>query len=109
MEPPNQFAAILRRWRETVVASFESRWCWRCLCGAITMIVPLPALLAQTPTATPTPTPAAAGPAAEPDGVIHGGYEIHSSAEIGYRTNERHRQRRYVRHAGESADRPAIS
>ncbi len=57
---------------------------------AITTIVSLPeTLFAQTPTATPTPTPAAPpAPAAEPDGVIHGGYAIHSSAEIGYRVND---------------------
>jgi hypothetical protein len=59
------------------------------LCS-ITMIVSVPAkLFAQAPVATPTPAPAVPpAPAAEPDGVIHGGYAIRSSAEIGYRTND---------------------
>ena len=39
-------------------------------------------LFAQTTTASPTPTPA---PPAEPDGVTSGGYQIHSSLEVGYR------------------------
>ena len=42
-------------------------------------------LLAQTPTASPAPTPA---PPAEPDGVTRGGYQIHSSIELGYRSND---------------------
>ncbi len=42
-------------------------------------------LFAQTPTATPTPAPAAP---AEPDGVTGGGYQIHSSVELGYRSND---------------------
>jgi hypothetical protein len=44
---------------------------------------------AQTPTASPAPAPAAAlAPPAEPDGVIRGGYQIHSSFELGYRSND---------------------
>jgi len=42
-------------------------------------------LFAQTPTATPRPTPARP---AEPDGVTAGGYQIHSSIELGYRSND---------------------
>src|ERR1700685_1801216 len=40
-------------------------------------------LFAQTPTASPTPSPA---PPTEPDGVTAGGYQIHSSIELGYRS-----------------------
>jgi hypothetical protein len=42
-------------------------------------------LFAQTPTASPTPAPA---PPGEPDGVTRGGYQIHSSIELGYRSND---------------------
>ena len=42
-------------------------------------------LSAQTP--TPTHSPASAQPA-EPDGVTAGGYQIHSSIEFGYRSND---------------------
>ena len=42
-------------------------------------------LVAQNPTATPSPTPARP---AEPDGVTAGGYQIHSSIELGYRSND---------------------
>ena len=42
-------------------------------------------LFAQTPTASPTP---AAAPPAEPDGITSGGYQIHSSVELGYRSND---------------------
>jgi hypothetical protein len=60
---------------------------------AITLMVLLCALIvwssetlvAQTPTASPTP---AAAPPAEPDGITSGGYQIHSSVELGYRSND---------------------
>jgi hypothetical protein len=42
-------------------------------------------LLAQTPSASPTPAPPA--PSTEPEGVTSGGYLIHSSGEIGYRSS----------------------
>ncbi len=42
-------------------------------------------LFAQTPTASPAPAPAAP---AEPDGVTRGGYQIHQSVELGYRTTD---------------------
>jgi hypothetical protein len=48
-------------------------------------------LFAQTSAASPAPVPTARpAPAAptEPDGVIHGGYQIHSSAELGYRSTD---------------------
>ncbi|MGA7217142.1 MAG: hypothetical protein WBX38_02450 [Candidatus Sulfotelmatobacter sp.] len=48
-------------------------------------------LFAQTPTATPAPVPTAS-PApvapAEPDGITRGGYQIHQSIELGYRTTD---------------------
>jgi hypothetical protein len=42
-------------------------------------------LFAQTPTASPTPTVA---PPAEPDGITRGGYLIHSSVTLGYRSTD---------------------
>jgi hypothetical protein len=42
-------------------------------------------ILAQSPTASPTPAPV---PPVEPDGMTRGGYQIHSSIELGYRTND---------------------
>jgi hypothetical protein len=51
------------------------------------MIPALPeTLFAQTPTASPAPAASAAS--AEPDGVTRGGYQIHSSVELGYRSND---------------------
>jgi hypothetical protein len=59
---------------------------------ATAMIVCSPeTLFAQTPTATPAPVPTAS-PApvapAEPDGITRGGYQIHQSIELGYRTTD---------------------
>src|ERR1035438_6755657 len=48
-------------------------------------------LFAQAPTASPPPAPTAsptAAPPAEPDGMTRGGYQIHSSVELGYRSND---------------------
>ena len=48
-------------------------------------------LFAQTSAATPTPSPTSAPtppPPAEPDGVTRSGYQIHSSIELGYRSND---------------------
>jgi hypothetical protein len=42
-------------------------------------------LFAQTPTANPIAPPA---PPAEPDGVTRGGYQIHQSIELGYRSTD---------------------
>jgi hypothetical protein len=47
------------------------------------IVSPSETLFAQTPTASPTPSPA---PPTEPDGVTAGGYQIHSSIEVGYRS-----------------------
>src|SRR3984885_3730864 len=92
MEPPNKFAVQSfqgqrkRRGRRRMTIVLAILLC------ALTMIVSAPeTLFAQAPIATPTPTPAAPpapAAAAEPDGVIRGGDAIHSSAEIGYRTND---------------------
>jgi hypothetical protein len=50
------------------------------------MIVSSPeTLFAQTPTANPIAPPA---PPAEPDGVTRGGYQIHQSIELGYRSSD---------------------
>src|SRR5580704_1560202 len=43
------------------------------------------AILAQSPAASPAPAPV---PPAKPDGITSGGYQIHSSIELGYRTND---------------------
>ena len=48
-------------------------------------------VLAQTPAASQAPAPAASPtptPPAEPDGMTRGGYQIHSSFELGYRSND---------------------
>src|ERR1700675_1556831 len=59
-----------------------------CAVIAVIMIVlSSETLFAQTPTASPTPTPAPAAPA-EPDGVTRGGYQIHQSIELGYRSTD---------------------
>ena len=50
---------------------------------AITIVCSPGKLFAQTPTTTPTPAPT---PPAEPDGIASGGYQIHSSVELGYRS-----------------------
>jgi len=59
---------------------------------AIAMIVSSPEIvLAQTPAERPAPVPTASpapAPPAEPDGVIGGGYQIHSSVELGYRSTD---------------------
>ena len=51
------------------------------LCAMI--VLSTETLFAQTPAASPTPAPPA-----EPDGVTRGGYQIHSSVELGYRSND---------------------
>ena len=80
---------------------------------ATAMIVCSPeTLFAQTPTATPAPVPTASpAPAApaEPDGITRGGYQIHSVHRTRLPDYRRDRQRRYVRHTGESTDGPANS
>jgi hypothetical protein len=90
MEPRKKFAAQSFRVERDRRRKLRTVMVLAMIMCAVTMIVSVPALFAQTPTATPTPTPAqpAPAPAAEPDGVIHGGYAIHSSAEIGYRVND---------------------
>ncbi len=49
-------------------------------------------LFAQTPAATPAPAPTSSPTPttapAEPDGVTRGGYQIHSSVALGYRSND---------------------
>jgi hypothetical protein len=45
-------------------------------------------LSAQTPAASPAPAAPSAAPPAESDGMIRGGYQIHSSVELGYRSND---------------------
>jgi hypothetical protein len=53
------------------------------LCAIAMIVSSSDTVSAQTPTATP-----AAAPPAEPDGVTSGGYQIHSSIELGYRSND---------------------
>jgi hypothetical protein len=59
---------------------------------AIAIIVSSPEIVvAQTPAERPAPVPTASpapAPPAEPDGVTGGGYQIHSSVELGYRSTD---------------------
>jgi len=60
------------------------------LCAAMLMMIIVwssEALFAQTPAASPAPAPATVPPA-EPDGITSGGYQIHSSVELGYRSTD---------------------
>jgi hypothetical protein len=82
MEPPNKFAIGLQ-------CSLRAAALAALLCA---IVVSLPQIVvAQAPAAnpapasTPSPTPA---PPAEPDGMTRGGYQIHSSVELGYRTSD---------------------
>ena len=54
-----------------------------CATATIAIVGSPQTLLAQTPTATPSPAPV---PPAESDGITSGGYQIHSSVELGYRS-----------------------
>src|SRR5271156_4914848 len=53
------------------------------LCAIAMIVGSSEALFAQTPAASPAPAPV---PPAEPDGITSGGYQIHSSVELGYRS-----------------------
>jgi len=61
------------------------------VCGTAMIVCSPETLFAQTPNATPAPVPTAspvpAAPA-EPDGITRGGYQIHQSIELGYRTTD---------------------
>src|SRR6202167_2926182 len=101
MQPPKKLAtrlqsSLLERWAyPTVQAERSSAVSWgygkRRIAIALAVllfaaIVWLPeTLFAQTSTASPTPAPA---PPAEPDGVSGGGYLIHQSIEVGYRSTD---------------------
>jgi hypothetical protein len=61
------------------------------VCATAMIVCSSETLFAQTPTATPAPVPTASpAPAApaEPDGITRGGYQIHQSIELGYRTTD---------------------
>src|ERR1700691_842917 len=75
-------AAIRGRCKRRITTAIAVLLC------AIAMIVWLSeALFAQTPASIPAPAPASAAPA-EPDGITSGGYQIHSSVELGYRSTD---------------------
>ncbi|HWY59817.1 MAG TPA: hypothetical protein VNZ03_35465 [Terriglobales bacterium] len=80
--------ASLQRDRSSAVAWDRSK---RQIVIALTLLVcamivsSSETLFAQTPSASPTPSPA---PPTEPDGVTRGGYQIHSSVEVGYRSTD---------------------
>jgi hypothetical protein len=82
MEPPNKFALGLQHsLRAAAVAAV--------LCVVIMSSPEI--VVAQAPVATPAPASTASptpAPPAEPDGVTRGGYQIHSSVELGYRTSD---------------------
>src|ERR1700722_12070983 len=66
------------RTKHRIAVAIRMLWC--------AMIVWSPEMLfAQTPTASPIPAPAAP---AEPDGITSGGYQIHSSIELCYRSTQ---------------------
>lgn len=61
------------------------------ICATAMIVCSPETLFAQTPAATPVPVPTASpAPAAptEPDGITRGGYQIHQSIELGYRTTD---------------------
>src|SRR3984885_295147 len=71
-------AAIRRRCKRRIATAIAGLLC------AIAMIVwSSEALFAQTPAASPSPPPPA-----EPDGITSGGYQIHSSIELGFRSTD---------------------
>src|SRR6202167_4014328 len=82
MEPPNKFALGQQHsLRAAAVAAL--------LCAVIVSYPEI--VVAQTPAANPAPVPTASptpAPPAEPDGMTRGGYQIHSSVELGYRTSD---------------------
>jgi hypothetical protein len=55
------------------------------LCAMAIIVWSSGTLFAQTPTMSPTPAPAQP---AEPNGITSGAYQIHSSVELGYRSND---------------------
>src|ERR1700691_5477687 len=82
MEPPNKFALGQQHsLRAAAVAAL--------LCAVIVSYPEI--VVAQTPAANPAPVPTASptpAPPAEPDGMTRGGYQIHSSVELGYRSTD---------------------
>jgi hypothetical protein len=75
-------AAIPGRFKLRIVTAFAVL-----LCTIAIIVSSSEALSAQTPVASPAPAPAAA-PTVEADGVTSGGYQIHSSVELGYRSTD---------------------
>jgi hypothetical protein len=78
MEPANKFALGLQH---SLLAAAAL------LCA---LIVSFPEIVvAQAPAASPAPSPTASpAPSTEPDGMTGGGYQIHSSVELGYRSTD---------------------
>ncbi len=109
MEPPQQFVRVsqslpvLRLAPLPAYAKRSSAAAWGSgkrriatamavlLWTIITIALSPESLLAQTPTLSPAPVPTASpAPAApaEPDGITRGGYQIHQSIELGYRSTD---------------------
>jgi hypothetical protein len=101
MLPPRKFgqqSSPVEKWaRLPVRAGAEARGCrksgFAILLGLLLsgwMLSSPAVFFAQTPVASPTPPAPAAPPPpppAVPDGVTSGGYQIHSSVELGYRSS----------------------
>jgi len=87
MEPPKKLvlqSSLVEKWASLMPLAVLS--CAIAMTMTMTMLVSSPqTLLAQTPTPSPAPTPA---PPTAPDGVTSGGYQIHSSAELGFRSTD---------------------
>jgi hypothetical protein len=87
MEPPKKLvlqSSLVEKWASLMPLAVLS--CAIAMTMTMTMLVSSPqTLLAQTPTPSPAPTPA---PPTAPDGVTGGGYQIHSSAELGFRSTD---------------------
>jgi hypothetical protein len=81
MEPSNKFALSLQQ--SLLGAAVAALLCAFMVSSPETVVAQTPAANpAQTPAASPAPAPA------EPDGMTRGGYQIHSSIELGYRSTD---------------------
>src|ERR1700689_1573807 len=78
----NSAAAIRGRGKRRIAAAIAVL-----VCTIAVIVWSSEALFAQTPAASPAPAKAPSPPA-EADGITSGGYQIHSSVELGYRSTD---------------------
>jgi hypothetical protein len=107
MKLPKQFvqqSSSLGKWRPLCLpaeSNWLAAWCQgkrriaialsAFVCATAMTVCSPQTLFAQTSTASPAPVPAASpapAPPAEPDGITRGGYQIHQSIELGYRSTD---------------------